>query len=618
MIVHHNADNSLTTGGDTAAAPFEGKHKHHEHHEHKSGDAPAAASSAASPAAPAPSTAASAASATAKTNLAPSPTPSATSSSGRKKKSPEPDQDAPSSTAAAASVGKASRKKKPVSFADGESTAATQTKGSKKKGAEGTEKKTSKKRKAGESDAASSDAPTGASTGPIDPSAAVPTPMLGRRRKNFEPVSAQDAMDAFQRTLAAAREAAGLQDAPETGAFAPRNRSKTAQAQAAQAAEEQQLALEIEEAQAEAAQERAQRRGIVNNNDDDEDDGEDEDGSEGEEEEDDDDFEDSDEDGEGRGSKRRKTGSSKKKAVGGSERGAAASGKKKLSKAAIARKKAGKKANRLSTTAQRNALIQEHAGKEFFVTLKGKAYLHAKWVDIYAFLQPPKARLIEAKEEDQEKTSGVFTQLRIKLQRFMRQTPLPIGDDEELFLSDFVEIDRILARKTEETSDTDSDEETKTDANTAAASSTAVTPSKRGGSKPRTATYFLVKWMGLPYSAATWEHQRYVRDDEKIHEFEARQKNPTKKGAVARDERQPVLGASNPSPRPSMEAWQAAKMVYPDRMPTFKSGNELRPWQVESLTGSTTIGTRRKGAFWQVSLERANTCVCTSLSFFPI
>lgn len=362
--------------------------------------------------------------------------------------------------------------------------------------------------------------------------------MLGRRRKNFTPVTSSEAMAAFQRSLEAARQAAGITNAP-TGAFAPkrpsraaRERMKAANERGGGSASEEESDIDGSAGEDESADE-----------DDASEDGEDESSSDDDNDDDDDD----------RPAKRRKV-SNKKKAEVAKPKKRTAKEKKRI--------KMGKKNNRPSATAIRNSLIQEHSGKEFFVTFRGRSYLHAKWVDIYAFLPPPKSRMDEVDEMD--KTAGTFTQLRIKLQRFIRSAPLPIGDDEELFLADFVEIDRILARKTQEDIIEEDD-------------STNVNSTKKKRQAKTKSTYYLIKWQGLPYSASTWEHVRYVLDDTKIHEFEARQKNPMKISSP--EDRLNALGASSTRPRPSPADFTRAKMAS-EPLPTYKNGNQLREHQV--------------------------------------
>lgn len=286
-------------------------------------------------------------------------------------------------------------------------------------------------------------------------------------------------------------------------------------------------------------------------------------------------------------------------------------------------------------------------------------------MDVYAFLQPPSSRVHEmvsrpttallsiglptenAEKESSgaggdKQTSGTYTQLRIKLQRFLRSTPLPIPDDEELFLADFVEIDRILARKLVEVEESESDgegdataaarsrgnkaqrrsnksqrmdvdEEAASAASSRSASpvpaapaaaSASVTPRNRGARSSPTsaaaspssrrkltlATFYLVKWQGLPYSASTWEHSRYVHDDGKVREFERRQRIPG-------PDRPELLGASATQPRPPLSAWLSthAKMSAPDHLPIFKNGNQLRPWQIDGVNFLNYNWYQRKG-----------------------
>ncbi|CAO3638143.1 unnamed protein product [Cunninghamella blakesleeana] len=79
--------------------------------------------------------------------------------------------------------------------------------------------------------------------------------------------------------------------------------------------------------------------------------------------------------------------------------------------------------------------------------------------------------------------------------------------------------------------------------------------------------YYLVKWNGLFYDASTWESETDMLniDPVKIHEFHARRQIPPEK--------------LNTIPtRPPLN-----KFVKYEESPTYKYGNELRPYQLEGL-----------------------------------
>jgi hypothetical protein len=490
-----------------------------------------------------------------------------------------------------------------------------------------------RKRKGGESKSTDMDP----STINVIPS----TNTRGVRRPKFLPVSKEEALAAFQRTLIAARQSAGMADVPMTGIFASK-KERISNVEADESSEESETEVHP-----------PTPAPIVPSDEEDEDgksgsasDGGSESGTEDEEllvtgvvggsDESD------------RPSKRRRT-----------IKGKTSSRKKKTKK----NKKSGKAARGPSVTAIRNALIHEHGTKEFFVTLRNRSYLHAKWVDIYAFLPPPKSRLHEKRPArsapmilgvglpseiapspnagEEEHNTATLTQLRVKFLRFIKSTPLPIADDEEVFLPDFVEIDRILARKMERVVESDSDDErngtarkrgggrkrpstVNADEDASSSSSRAASPvpatsasasasaavvdasapprgrnmkslvvkgigrNKRGS--PTLATFYLIKWQGLPYSSCTWEHSKFVHDDSKVAEFEYRQRLPSK----ARPE---LFGVSAPQPRPPPSAWMdnKCKMSYPDNMPQYKNGNELRPWQCDSVNWLNYNWYQRRG-----------------------
>jgi len=602
-IVHHTADGSITAGGDGGIkAPFEGKEEHL-HIEKPDAEVNEANSSAAAAAAAAASSDAAPSAVSAAPSPSPSPLPSAKSAAAAAAEvapaAPAVSKPAlvlPPATSAAAAIAAiapaasavaaqpqkaatASRKKKDTAqMTDADANAGDDAAGS-------TKKRGGRKRKAeGAEDAAAADAAATAEN-------------KRSRKPKFAPVSKQEALAAFQRTLLAARESAGLSGQPESGVYT--SKARRAANREAAAEEEDDRALGITDADllddgGSAASpegsddEAGQSSGRSSS-------------AEGSSAEDEEDEEEDSDDSDARTSKRRKTTKGRAAASG--------SRKKPLSKAA---KKAAKKSRAPrgpSAEEIRATLLAEHGEKEFFVTLKRRSYLHAKWVDIYAFLPPPPERMhekpsraapviltlglpLEGDKDDADDgapafNTGALTQLRVKLLRFLKATPLPISDDDELYMPDFVEIDRILARKQERIVECDSDTEDK------AANKPAANKRSASRPKPRTtlATFYLIKWSGLPYSACTWEHSKYVHDDSKVSEFEQRQRLPGKT-------RPELLGATSPTPRPPPEAWteNKAKMSYPDNMPQYKGGNELRPHQIDSVNWLNYNWYNRRGS----------------------
>jgi hypothetical protein len=125
----------------------------------------------------------------------------------------------------------------------------------------------------------------------------------------------------------------------------------------------------------------------------------------------------------------------------------------------------------------------ETVTEEFFVTYKGRSYMHAKWVQEAEIL----AGGLPAKQ---------------KLQRFMKKAPVPCEDkDEELFNPDFLVVDRVIAaRPCATTTTANANKKTKV---------------------PVEKLEYLVKWCALPYSSATWELEQDFEDEKAIARFEA-------------------------------------------------------------------------------------------------
>jgi len=158
--------------------------------------------------------------------------------------------------------------------------------------------------------------------------------------------------------------------------------------------------------------------------------------------------------------------------------------------------------------------LSEAHNYEYLVKYKGKSYIHCEWVP---------------QETIERQKMG-----RQRLQRFLKK-PHPLDPDEP-YPSDYVLVDRIIAKeiRTDET-------------------------------KQKKETYYLVKWQGLQYNEATWEHEKDVNDDEKIREFEQWNSIP-----------ESDVGKNFQRPPPS-----AFKEITTS--PQYKNNNQLRPYQLEGL-----------------------------------
>ncbi|XP_064639881.1 chromodomain-helicase-DNA-binding protein 7-like isoform X2 [Lineus longissimus] len=161
--------------------------------------------------------------------------------------------------------------------------------------------------------------------------------------------------------------------------------------------------------------------------------------------------------------------------------------------------------------------------EEFFVKYKNFSYLHCEW---------------KAAEDLKDK------RIHMKIKRY-KQKRLSMGtyflqlDEDELFNSDYAEVDRIL----EESVTTDPDTE-------------------------ETVIYYMVKWRSLPYEDSTWELEQDV-DKEKVEQFKRFQYPP------GEEERQQIA-------RPTPSEWKKL-----DKTRTYKNDNTLREYQLEGVNWLT-------------------------------
>ena len=220
-----------------------------------------------------------------------------------------------------------------------------------------------------------------------------------------------------------------------------------------------------------------------------------------------------------------------------------------------------------------------HAGQcrvvEYFVKFKETSYLHARWVT--------EAEIVEKEHHvGTGKVKRYWKQLDVAggeaeaLQRNLSSTFMLMSVDDVLrgtgyaatstasealsdsatpeeaadfFYSEFTQVDRIIAsgfgapsiapRADEPQQEQQQEEE-----------------------QQEQRRMYLVKWLGFPYTDATWEYAEDFRDDGKIEEYG----------------RFHVLPQRAPPPPLPQRLW-----VRLDKSPDYKNGNELRPYQLEGV-----------------------------------
>jgi hypothetical protein len=169
--------------------------------------------------------------------------------------------------------------------------------------------------------------------------------------------------------------------------------------------------------------------------------------------------------------------------------------------------------------------------EEYLIKWKGMAHIHCQWVPREALEQDPAnrqrlLRWIKARGSD----AGVENTWDLEGEEG------GVKDDELGYNPDFHQVDRVIARSR-----------------------------SRDDLPPQ----HLVKWRGLPYSAATWEESRaLLHEQTAIRAFEAREQPPS-----ARELKVAAAGS-----RPSKQAFRKL-----EQSPTFRNGHQLRPYQLEGL-----------------------------------
>ena len=169
---------------------------------------------------------------------------------------------------------------------------------------------------------------------------------------------------------------------------------------------------------------------------------------------------------------------------------------------------------------------------EYFVKWKTFSHLHCQWV--------PESEIAHAK-----------IQLRNYWKRIEEKKRLGLEDaeEEEFFDERFIQVDRILATKKEMVKNEEGVESEK--------------------------TYYLIKWVGLPYTDSTWELSESINDDSKLQEFN-RNNMP-----------RPPPSDSRPPP----SAWKRLS-----ECPSFRDGNKLRTYQLEGLNWMVFNWYQRRGS----------------------
>uniref|UniRef100_A0A0C9QNG6 Chd7_2 protein n=1 Tax=Fopius arisanus TaxID=64838 RepID=A0A0C9QNG6_9HYME len=158
--------------------------------------------------------------------------------------------------------------------------------------------------------------------------------------------------------------------------------------------------------------------------------------------------------------------------------------------------------------------------EEYLVKYRNFSYLHCEW---------------RTEEELYKGDKRIQAKLKRFKQKLQQSTNIFENTEDDPFNPDFVEVDRVL------------DEATHTDPTTG-----------------ETVRHYLVKWRSLQYEDSTWELEEDV-DSEKIAQFRKFNKVPSK-------------DQWKPKKKPTASQWQKL-----DESPVYKSGNSLRPYQLEGL-----------------------------------
>lgn len=160
---------------------------------------------------------------------------------------------------------------------------------------------------------------------------------------------------------------------------------------------------------------------------------------------------------------------------------------------------------------------------EFFVKWKGKAYIHCSWVTEAEILATSHGKL--------------------RLTYYWRDREKKSPDDDEPFPPEYLEVDRIVAAKSELNPETNSNY-----------------------------YLYLIKWKELPYSDVTWEQAKDFDDDEKIEQYR-------------RHQTRPQIG------NPPRGGWA----TLDNNTIAWKSGNQLRDYQLAGLNWLSYCWYNRRG-----------------------
>jgi chromodomain-helicase-DNA-binding protein 7 len=177
--------------------------------------------------------------------------------------------------------------------------------------------------------------------------------------------------------------------------------------------------------------------------------------------------------------------------------------------------------------------------EEYYVKYKNLSYLHCEWRtrdELFLSDKRIDQKIKRFKLKKQQSQLYAFDDWQTENEKLGYN-----NDDDELFNSDYIIIDRIL--DTYEIDD----------------------PQKEGG-KLR---YFLVKWKALPYDEASWELEQDIKNPKKIERFN-------------------LINQIVPehhikfSPRPKADKW----VQHPETR-KYKNNNQLREYQLEGINWLT-------------------------------
>lgn len=189
---------------------------------------------------------------------------------------------------------------------------------------------------------------------------------------------------------------------------------------------------------------------------------------------------------------------------------------------------------------------------EYLVKWKGLSYLHVEWVTVSLLKELGRWAIQKARKFAQSDEG--HQQLDQEESCLLSLRDPPSIHISGYFDSSFVEVDRIVAKKFIDPQDLDPKEREELE---------------KMGLKSK--ILYLVKWVALPYSEATWEIADEIQDDEKISQFERNNKPP----APATLQAHPTIMWDE---RPPPGSWRK----YGESQ-VYKGGRRLREYQVEGL-----------------------------------